>query len=61
MVMQKIVFLKNKLDNDPWGKKFFANMPIEENDDFHVSIITPVIHYTMGGLKVDEHARVLGK
>jgi len=27
---------------------------------FNVAIITPVIHYTMGGLKVDEHARVLG-
>lgn len=36
-------------------------MPIEDDDAFNVSIITPVIHYTMGGLKVDEHARVLGK
>ena len=50
-----------KNNNDPWGKKFFHNMPIEEDDAFNVSIITPVIHYTMGGLKVDEHARVLGK
>jgi len=36
-------------------------MPIEDDDAWNVSIITPVIHYTMGGLKVDEHARVLGK
>jgi succinate dehydrogenase/fumarate reductase flavoprotein subunit len=30
------------------------------NDNFHVAIITPVIHYTMGGLKVDEKTHVLG-
>jgi succinate dehydrogenase/fumarate reductase flavoprotein subunit len=35
-------------------------MPVEINDSFNVAIITPVIHYTMGGLKVDEHAHVLG-
>ena len=35
-------------------------MPFDFNDSFNVSIITPVIHYTMGGLKVDEHAHVLG-
>jgi succinate dehydrogenase/fumarate reductase flavoprotein subunit len=36
-------------------------MPFEVNDCFNVAIITPVIHYTMGGLKVDEQAKVLGK
>lgn len=46
--------------SDPWGKKYFANMPFDFNDSFNVSIITPVIHYTMGGLKVDEHTHVLG-
>jgi len=46
--------------SDPWGKKFFPNMPVEFSDSFNVAIITPVIHYTMGGLKVDEHAHVLG-
>jgi hypothetical protein len=35
-------------------------MPVEFSDSFNVAIITPVIHYTMGGLKVDEHAHVLG-
>lgn len=48
-------------DNDPYGKKFYNNMPVEDDDAFNVSLITPVIHYTMGGLKVDELARVLGK
>lgn len=31
------------------------------NDSFNVAIITPVIHYTMGGLKVDEKARVFNE
>jgi len=46
---------------DPWGKKFFHNYPIEVADTFHVAIIEPCIHYCMGGLKVNEHAEVLGK
>jgi len=44
----------------PSGKKFYPNAPYDVNDMFNVAIITPVIHYTMGGLKVDEHSRVLG-
>jgi len=36
-------------------------MPVEIGDCFNVAIITPVIHYTMGGLKVDEHSHVLGQ
>lgn len=45
---------------DVFGKKFFTNMPLDMADGFHVAIITPVIHYCMGGLKVDSHARVIG-
>merc|ERR1712137_1220236 len=30
------------------------------DDAFHVAIVTPVIHYCMGGLKIDEDSRVLG-
>jgi succinate dehydrogenase/fumarate reductase flavoprotein subunit len=29
------------------------------NDFFHVAIMTPVLHYTMGGLEVDPESRVL--
>uniref|UniRef100_A0A0G4I0V0 Cytochrome b5 heme-binding domain-containing protein n=1 Tax=Chromera velia CCMP2878 TaxID=1169474 RepID=A0A0G4I0V0_9ALVE len=43
----------------PFGKKFFSNLPWKMDDFFHVAIVTPVLHYTMGGLHVDEHARVL--
>jgi len=43
---------------DQYGKKFFPNVPFNLNDNFHVAIVTPVIHYCMGGLKIDTDARV---
>jgi succinate dehydrogenase/fumarate reductase flavoprotein subunit len=45
----------------PSGKKFYPNAPYDAADSFNVAIITPVIHYTMGGLTVDEHTHVLGE
>merc|ERR1712061_429971 len=44
---------------DKWGKKFFHNLPLETSDAFHVAIVTPVIHYCMGGLKINGGAEVL--
>lgn len=32
---------------DPWGKKFFQNVPIKMTDDFYVALMQPVLHYTM--------------
>merc|ERR1719377_216907 len=46
---------------DPWGKKFFHNVPVEPTDEFHVAIVTPVIHYCMGGLEIDGDSRVVKK
>eukprot|EP00854_Cymbomonas_tetramitiformis_P024364 gene24364-29605_t len=45
----------------PYGKKFFHNAPFELNDEFHVAQVTPVLHYTMGGLAINAHGEVLGK
>ncbi|EJT80987.1 fumarate reductase [Gaeumannomyces tritici R3-111a-1] len=44
---------------DPWGKKFFHNMPLDVNDDFHVSLMEPVLHFTMGGVEINDKAEVL--
>jgi len=44
---------------DPWGKKFFHNMPVDINDDFHVSVMEPVLHFTMGGIEINDKAQVL--
>jgi flavocytochrome c len=44
---------------DPWGKKFFHNMPFDISDTFHVSIMEPVLHFTMGGIEINDQAQVL--
>ncbi|KAI1375372.1 Flavocytochrome c [Hypoxylon crocopeplum] len=46
---------------DPWGKKFFHNMPLDVNDTFHVSVMEPVLHFTMGGIEINDKAQVLNK
>jgi cytochrome b involved in lipid metabolism len=45
------------------GKRFFKNcIPGSQvcTEPFYVAIITPVLHYCMGGLEVDTNAAVLG-
>lgn len=42
----------------PHNRKFFKNVP-KPTDTFHVAIITPVVHQTMGGLSVDTDSQVL--
>jgi len=44
---------------DPHGKKFFQNYPFEVNDEFHVALMEPVLHFTMGGVEIDDQARIL--
>jgi succinate dehydrogenase/fumarate reductase flavoprotein subunit len=46
------------------GKKFFHNIipgSAVKAEPFYVAIITPVIHYCMGGLEVDVNSNVLGE
>jgi len=45
--------------HDAWGKKFFHNLPMECSDEFHVGVVTPVIHYCMGGLKMNPDSEIL--
>lgn len=44
---------------DPWGKKFFHNLPLDISDTFHVAVMEPVLHFTMGGIEINDHAQVL--
>ncbi|CAF9904665.1 MAG: hypothetical protein GOMPHAMPRED_002911 [Gomphillus americanus] len=44
---------------DPYGKKFFHNMPFNLDDTFHVSVMEPVLHFTMGGIEINDKAQVL--
>ncbi|KAF8200747.1 fumarate reductase [Pholiota molesta] len=45
---------------DPFGKKFFQG-EWKFDDVFHVAVMTPVLHYTMGGLEIDPESRVIGQ
>eukprot|EP00971_Amphidinium_carterae_P287620 5709589-Amphidinium_carterae.1 len=45
------------------GKKFYHNiLPGDRvaSEPFYVAIITPVIHYCMGGLEIDEDSQCIG-
>ncbi|RKP09847.1 fumarate reductase, partial [Thamnocephalis sphaerospora] len=42
----------------PFGKKFFHNVPIKMSDYFHVAIVTPVLHFTMGGIAITSDSQV---
>lgn len=51
--------IANGKQKDPFGKKFFHNLPVDINDDFHVSVMEPVLHFTMGGIEINDKAEVL--
>lgn len=44
---------------DPFGKKFFHNLPFDINDTFHVALMEPVLHFTMGGIEINDQAQCL--
>ena len=44
---------------DKFGKKFFQNAPFTANEELHVAIITPVVHYCMGGLAISPASECL--
>jgi succinate dehydrogenase/fumarate reductase flavoprotein subunit len=48
-----------KTKKDPFGKKFVHNLPFVPDDSFYVAIVTPVLHFTMGGTQIDDASRVL--
>jgi hypothetical protein len=41
-------------------KAFFENGPWRMSDNFYAALVTPVVHYTMGGLEVNGAAQVIG-
>ncbi|KAF2013292.1 fumarate reductase-like protein [Aaosphaeria arxii CBS 175.79] len=44
---------------DIWGKKYFHNLPFDIDDTFHVAHMEPVLHFTMGGIEINDQAQVL--
>ena len=41
---------------DEFGKKDFTSSPFKEDDNYYVGIVVPALHYTMGGLAIDQYA-----
>ncbi|PKX90727.1 putative FAD dependent oxidoreductase [Aspergillus novofumigatus IBT 16806] len=49
---------------DPFGRKAFGHWKLTEvmpEYEVYVGQVTPVIHFTMGGVVIDEHGRVIGE
>ncbi|KZF26101.1 Flavocytochrome c [Xylona heveae TC161] len=46
-------------EKDPYGKRFFHNLPLDISDTFHVALMEPVLHFTMGGIEINDQAQVL--
>ncbi|KAI9687117.1 MAG: hypothetical protein M1822_002528 [Bathelium mastoideum] len=44
---------------DPFGKKYFHNGPFTTDDSFHVALMEPVLHFTMGGIEINDRAECL--
>jgi flavocytochrome c len=44
---------------DQFGKKYFHNMPFDVKDTFYVAIVTPVLHYCMGGIEINPECEIL--
>ncbi|KAN0084777.1 FAD binding domain containing protein [Elaphomyces granulatus] len=44
---------------DPWNKKYFHNLPFSIDDTFYVALMEPVLHFTMGGIEINDRAEVL--
>ncbi|KAF2498314.1 fumarate reductase-like protein [Lophium mytilinum] len=44
---------------DEWNKKYFHNLPFNIDDTFHVAEMEPVLHFTMGGIEINDQAQCL--
>ncbi|CAO1614936.1 unnamed protein product [Sympodiomycopsis kandeliae] len=51
--------IANGEEKDPFGKKYFSNGPFTLDDYFYVAQMEPVLHYTMGGLEINDQSEVL--
>ncbi|KAK0258909.1 hypothetical protein B0A54_01763 [Friedmanniomyces endolithicus] len=46
-------------EKDPFGKKYYHNGPFDINDTFHVALMEPVLHFTMGGIEINDQSQCL--
>ncbi|KAK3675689.1 Osmotic growth protein [Recurvomyces mirabilis] len=48
-------------EKDPFGKKYYHNGHFDVNDTFHVAHMEPVLHFTMGGIEINDQAQCLNE
>lgn len=48
-------------EKEPHGKKYFPNTPFgyDAQSKYHVSFVTRVLHFTMGGIKINDRTQVV--
>ncbi|KAK3071956.1 Osmotic growth protein [Teratosphaeriaceae sp. CCFEE 6253] len=46
-------------EKDPFGKKYYHNGPFAIDDTFYVALMEPVLHFTMGGIEINDKAQCL--
>ncbi|KAK4936954.1 Osmotic growth protein, partial [Elasticomyces elasticus] len=44
---------------DKFNKKYFHNGHFDISDTFHVAVMEPVLHFTMGGIEINDQAQCL--
>lgn len=47
-------------DVDPFGRKSFGSK-FEENEIFYYGLVTPVLHFSMGGIEINKYGQVINK
>jgi len=52
-------FYKRTGKADRFGKVHFINTPVNADDTFHVAMVTPLVHYCMGGIAANHEAEVV--
>lgn len=53
VLRNELIKYNNYVNKDEFGKTVFP-IKFALDETFYVAIITPAIHYTMGGLKIDK-------
>jgi len=49
-------------NNCPYNKKYFKGLPYGTSDpSVHVAVVTPVVHYAMGGIEINDDGNVVDK
>jgi len=58
-VFDDYMAVANGKAKDPFGKEYHTNYDFNMNQTFHVALMTPVLHYTMGGVEINDQSEII--